>query len=223
MFLLSGLHREIGVYKSVDIPVHNGVDVSVFKARSRVLRESVGHKYVASYSGAEVDLHLNALDIADLIKVLALLYLGELRSQHRHTGVAVLILAALHLAGDDYARRLMDETDGGGGLVDLLTACSGGAEDLHLDIVLADLYLVIVGYLGHYLDGGEGGLTPAGGVEGGNPDEAVNSALALEISVGVLALDLYRGGLDAGLVSVLPVEQGVLIAVALRPAGIEPV
>ena len=44
--------------------------------------------------------------------------------------------------------------------------------------------------------------------------------LALEEAVGVVALDLDGRGLDARLVAILVIHDGVLIAVALRPAGV---
>ena len=47
--------------------------------------------------------------------------------------------------------------------------------------------------------------------------------LALEEAVGVVALDLDGRGLDARLVAILVIHDGVLIAVALRPADIHAV
>src|SRR5699024_9087015 len=162
---LARFHCKVCVDKAVDVAVHDGVDVAVFKAGARVLGERVGHENVRAYGAAEVYLHLHALDVAYLLEVLALLYLGELGAEHVLAVLEVLEVDALNLAGDDDAGRQVGEAHGAGGLVDLLAARSGGAEDVHLYVLVAQLYLAGVGYLGHDLHGGEAGLPPAGGVE----------------------------------------------------------
>ena len=86
-----------------------------------------------------------------------------------------------------------------------------------LVVLFTQLHLVQIGELGHDLDGGEGGLTAACGVEGGHADETVYAMLALEVAVGVGALHHDGGGLDTGGVAVLPVEKLDLKAVALGP------
>ena len=101
--------------------------------------------------------------------MLALLYLGEPCAQHVAAVFKVLEMAALHLTGHDYARRDMGKAHCRGGLVDLLAACAGGAEHVHLDILVAQLDLVIiVAYLRHDLDRSKGGVAAAGSVKRGN-------------------------------------------------------
>ena len=73
--------------------------------------------------------------------MLTLFDLNQLRAQHAHTCFTVLELVALRLAGDNNAGRLVDETHGGTGLVDVLSACTGGAVDLHFDILGPDIDL----------------------------------------------------------------------------------
>ena len=69
--LFLGELLEIRIDKAVDITVHNGVDVTVLKAGSCVLCQSVGHKYVASDLATPLDVRLVALDILDLVELLA--------------------------------------------------------------------------------------------------------------------------------------------------------
>ena len=51
----------------------------------------------------------------------------------------------------------------------------------------------------------------------------MDAVFAFKIAVGVVALDLDGGGLDAGLFAVLIVEQRILIAVAVGPHGVHAV
>lgn len=80
--------------------------------------------------------------------MLPLLDFHELGAQHAHTGLLVLELIALGLAGDHNARGLVDEAHGRGGLVDMLATGTGGAIDLHFNILRADLHFYIIGDLG---------------------------------------------------------------------------
>ena len=151
------------------------------------------------------------------------LQLQQLCPQHLHAVVLVLELAALLLGRHHDARGLVDKADSGGGLVDVLAAGAGGPVDLHLDILLPDLHGVVILHLRHDLNGGEGGLAAGVGVKGGDADQAVDAVLALQKAVGVLTLDGDGGGLDAGLVAVLIVQNFIDEAMALGPAGVHAV
>ena len=105
----------------------------------------------------------------------------------------------------------------------MLAAGAAGAAGLHFDVLGADLDLAVVVQLGHDLHGGEAGLPPGVGVKGGHPDQPVDAVFALEVAIGVVALDEDGGGLDARLVTGLVVHQLIGVAVALGPAGIHTV
>ena len=105
----------------------------------------------------------------------------------------------------------------------MLAAGAGGPVDLHLDVLLPDLHGVVVLHLRHNLNGGEGGLAAGVGVKGGNPDQPVDAVFTLQKAIGVFALNGDGGGLDAGLVAVLVVQDLVDEAMALGPAGIHAV
>jgi hypothetical protein len=83
--------------------------------------------------------------------VLALLDLGEAGAQHLLAVLEVLEVAALDLAGDDDPGGDVRQPDGGGGLVDLLPAGAGGAVDVHLDVLVAQLDRGVVRDLRHDL------------------------------------------------------------------------
>lgn len=111
--LTGGQLSEIRVDEAVQIAVHNVVDVAGLIAGAGVLHHLVGHEHVGADLAAPLDLHLHALDIGDLLRVLLLLQLHQLGPQHLHAVVLVLKLAALLLAGHHDARGLVDEAHGG--------------------------------------------------------------------------------------------------------------
>ena len=99
LYLLTGsvsrLHCEIGIYKAVYISVHDILDVAVFKAGTVVLCQRVRHKNIRADLAAPLYLLLNALNVAYLFKVLALLDLGKTRAQHIAAVLEVLEVASL--------------------------------------------------------------------------------------------------------------------------------
>ena len=109
------------------------------------------------------------------------------------------------------------------GLVDVLAARAGGAVDLHFNVLGTNVDLDVVGQLGHDLERGEARLAAGVRVERGNAHQTVDAVLALEIAVGVLALDHDRRALDAGLVAVEIVQHLELEAVLVRPLHIHAV
>ena len=151
------------------------------------------------------------------------LQLRQLCPQHLHGVVPVLELAALRLAEHHDARGQVGQTHGGGRLVDVLAACAGAAAGLHFDVLRPDLDLAVVVQLRHDLQRGKAGLPPRVGVKGAHAHQPVHAVFALQIAIGVLALDEDSGGLDARLVAGLIVHQLVGVPVALGPAGVHPV
>ena len=61
----------------------------------------------------------------------------------------------------------MDQTDGGGSLIDVLAARAGGTVDLHLIILRANFHVLTVVFdIRDDFDGGKGGLTAGIGIKG---------------------------------------------------------
>ena len=105
----------------------------------------------------------------------------------------------------------------------MLTAGTGGAVDLHFDVLRADLHLYVIGKLRHDLHSGKTGLAAGVGVKGRDADQTVDAVFALQQAVGILALDGNNGRFDTGLVTFLVVQRFPSVAVTLRPAGIHPI
>ena len=103
------------------------------------------------------------------------------------------------------------------GLVLVLPAGAAAPEDVALQLVVAELDVDRVVDLGQHVDRGERRLPPVGGVERADPDQAVDPRLALEVAVGVLALDVDRHRLDAGDVPLLAVDDLGLVPLRLGP------
>ena len=105
----------------------------------------------------------------------------------------------------------------------MLAAGAAGPVDLHLDVLVPDLHLVVILNLRHDLHRGKAGLPAGVGVKGRDPHQPVDAVLALQKAVGVVPLDGDGRGLDARLIPVLVVQDLVGEVVALRPAGVHPV
>ena len=65
----------------------------------------------------------------------------------------------------------------------MLAAGAAGTEDIHLDILRPDVNLDAVVDFRQDLQGGEGGVPPSGGIEGGDAHQTMDPRLALEIAV----------------------------------------
>ena len=72
----------------------------------------------------------------------------------------------------------MGQANGGGGFVDLLAAGAGGAVNVHFDVLIAQLDLVIVAYLGHDLDSGERGVAAARRIKRRYAHKSMDAVLA---------------------------------------------
>ena len=141
---VGGSAGEVGVDEAVEVAVHHGVDIADFGTRSMILDHGVWMKNIRTDLASPGDLGLVALDILDFVQVLPLFDLYQLGAQHLQTGLLILELAPLGLAGNHNARSLVDQTNGGGGLVDMLSTGAGGAVDLHLVVLGADLHILAV-------------------------------------------------------------------------------
>ena len=155
--------------------------------------------------------------------MLPFLDLHQLAAQHIHRHLAVLVLAALHLAGHHDAGGQVGQTHRRGGLVDLLSAGAAGAVNVHLDILLTDLDVDVLVDLRHDLQRSKGGLAAAAGVKGGDPHQPVHAVFGFQKAVGVQPFDENGSALDPRLIAVQIVQNFIGVAVTLRPAGVHPV
>ena len=72
---------EVGVDEAVEVAVHHRIDVRHLVARARILGERVGHKDIVADLAAPFDLELRALDVGDLVEMLALFDFNELGAE----------------------------------------------------------------------------------------------------------------------------------------------
>src|SRR5437667_196533 len=219
--LASARPEQVGPDQPVEVAVHHRLDVADLEPRPVVLDELVGMKRVRADLTAEGDLLLLAGELVELLALLLLRQLVEPRFENSHRRVAVAKLRALVLALDDDARRQVRDADGRVGGVDPLAAGTGGAEDVHPDLILPQVHLHVV-HLRHDRDRREARLPAARGVERRDPDEPVNARLALEGAVGVLARNLDGRRLDPRLVAGEEVHDLRPEARALTPAKVHP-
>ena len=148
------------------------------------LGEIVGADALIAHAGA----HLAAAHAAVLGFNALLLDFIEFGSQHAHAFFPVLQLAALFLAGHHNAAGFVDQTNGGGGLVDVLTAGTGGTVDLHFDVRRIDLHVHLF-HLGQDCHRGGGGVDTAAGFRFGDTLHPVNAGLVFHPGVGTPAVD----------------------------------
>ncbi len=80
----------------------------------------------------------------------------------------------------------------------------------------------IVVDLGIDPDGCKAGVAPGRAVVGADPHQPVDTALGLEVAIGILTLDQQRRRFDAGLLARVVIDQLDLHPVAFAPAGVHP-
>src|ERR1051325_1400768 len=114
----------------------------------------------------------------------------------------------------------MRESHGGAGLVDVLTPGAGRAKDVDADVLVANLDVDFLIHDWIHEDGGEARVPARLGVERGDSHEAVYAGFRLEESVGVHALDLEHGTLDARFFALAHVEDLDAVPFALGPSGV---
>ena len=71
----------------------------------------------------------------------------------------------------------MGNPDGGGGLIDMLSACAAGTVGIDSQIVQIDLHVQILLDIRHHIAGYERRLPLSGRVEGGNSYQTVDASL----------------------------------------------
>ena len=164
--LFAGLAAEHGLDEGVEGAVHDGLDVAGFDAGAEVLDHLIGLEDVGADLAAPADFALGGVGAVGLGLLLVLLDDVELGAEEFPGEFAVAELGAFLGRADDDAGREVLEDDGGLDLVDVLSALAAGAGGLEFDVGVGDLDDDFVGDLGGDIDGGEGRVSFAGGVEG---------------------------------------------------------
>ena len=148
------------------------------------LGEVIGADALVAHAGA----HLAAAVLGDGVRLLLRLLLPEPGAEDLEGLLLVLKLAALILALHHHAGGDVGHTNGGGGLIDMLTAGAGGAEGVDSQILAVQFKLHLV-HLWQDGDSGGGGMHPAAGFRLRHPLDPVDTALKLHPGVGAGAFN----------------------------------
>ena len=116
----------------------------------------------------------------------------------------------------------MDQAHGGGRFVDVLPARAGGAEDLHLDILRANIDLGLL-HLRKHGDRRRRGVDPAAGLGLRHALHTVDAGLELEARVRPVAVNFKIRFLHAAELRLVIIKKRHLPALRLRVHGVHPV
>src|ERR1043165_3053548 len=217
---LAGALREVGVDELGEIAVEHALHVADFVSGPQVLDQLIRLQHVRADLAAEGDVLLLPLDALLLLLPLLDLDLVEPRAQQLHGHVAVLVLAALVLAGHDDAGRQVRDAHRGVGDVDVLPARAAGAVRVDAEVLVVDLDVDLLVDVGIDVHRRERGVAPLGRVVRRDAHEAMHAVLRLEIAVDVLAAHDDRRALDARLVTRLHLDELRRPAAALEEAQV---
>ena len=84
----------------------------------------------------------------------------------------------------------------------MLSTCTGGTENLHLNVLFPNLNVNIRLNIRHNVAGYKGSLTLSLGIKGRNSHQTVYTGLGAKIAVGIFSHHLHGNGLNAGLIPV---------------------
>ena len=196
---------EIGVDEILDVAIHDGLDIRFGIVCAQVLDQSIGAEDIGTDLAGEGNVLLHAADLVHLFLSLLLFELEELGAEHVHGHLLVLHLAPLH--GHDDPRRLVRDPHRRLRLVHVLASRPGGVVGVDGKVGGIDIDCDGIVELRHDVDGSEGSMPAAGGVEGRETDETMDAVFRTKVSIGVLSRDEQRGRADARLVAFQDVQK----------------
>jgi len=187
-----------------------------------ILYHPVGLKHITPDLTAPGNLLLLPLNLGHFLLFFPLFQLVYAGPENPQRGGLVLMLGSLVLAGNHDPGGDMGDTDGRIGNVDVLPSRAAGTEGIDSQIFLIDLQLQLFLRLGESENRSEGGMSPAAGVKGGDPDEPVDPGFRLEMAIGIRPFHGENRPLDSGFLTVLKIEDLDAVPASLDPAGVHP-
>ncbi len=157
-----------------------------------VVFEAVGPDAFAAFARAD---HGGALFGAFGVDLFLVVFV-ESGAEELPGELAVLVLAFGVLHADFDAGGDVEEFDGCGDFVDVLSAWALGGGDVYLDIFILDFDVDLLGF-GEDGDGGGGGVDASLGFGLGYAFDAMGSAFVAEVLPDVFAFDVDDGGFAA--------------------------
>src|SRR5690554_2197072 len=128
------------------------------------------------------------------------------------------MLATVVLGRDDDTCRLVGNTHGTVGGVDMLTTGTGCTIGVDFQIAFVNLYLETVVDYRIDPDAGKAGMTFGSAIVRRNTHEPMDAAFGFGKAIGILASDFEGGRLDTSLISSLIIDHRDFIAARFRPA-----
>ena len=168
----------------------------------------------------EADVGLVRLLDGGLLLALLQFELVEPRAQHLPGLRTIAMLRAVVLTIDHDVGRDVGQPDRRLGLVDVLAARPARPQHVDADVRFLDLHVDAVVDRRIDIHAGERGVPARVGVERRDAHQAMHAALGLEPAIGVAALDLDGGRLDARLFAAGLLDPVDLEAVLLGPARV---
>ncbi len=214
--------REVRLDKGIDVPIHDALHVRDLQFGAVIVHHRVRLEDVAANLVAEAHVRFRRVELRLFLRLPLGLELVESVLQHLHRRAFVLVLRAFLLRRHDDSRRDVREADRGARLVDVLTARARRAEDVHPDVLVADLDVDLVVDDRIHEHRREARVPPSLRVERRDAHEPVHADLGLQKPERVRTFDLEHGALDARLFAVAHVEDVDGVALSLGPPRVHP-
>src|SRR3974390_1691899 len=195
---LGFLREQIGADKRIEVAIENTVDVANFEFGAVVLDEPIGLHHIGTNLAAEGNVHLGFVEFVAFFAALLHFEIVEFRTQHFHSHFSVLVLAALHLTGDNDTRGNVRDADSGFDLVDVLSALAAGTEGVEFQVLGLDVHFDAVVNLRNHKNRSERSVAATGLIKGRNANEANKTGFAREQTASIFTAELNGGVLDAG-------------------------
>ena len=100
----------------------------------------------------------------------------------------------------------MGNTDCRGGLVDVLSTGTTASVGIHAQILVPDLHIHILFYIGHHIQRYKGRLTFSLCIKRGNTHKTMYTLLGFQITIGIRSVHLKGYGLDSCLITIQVIQ-----------------
>src|SRR5258708_13654368 len=186
-----------------------------------VLHHAIRVQHVRPYLRTKINIELGIFQLLGDLTLLFQFVRVELGFQDSYLTFGVLGLRALVLARNHDPGRDMREPHGGVGCVHVLSAFAAGAVSVRADLFRLDIDLNGIVNFRRDKYAGKGSVPALGLVERGNAHQPVETDLASEQAISVIAVDGEGYGLDSRLFSRLVFVYLRGKALTLSPAQVQ--
>src|SRR5690606_18967958 len=200
--------------------IQDCVGIAALHSGAKILDQLVGLQHVGADLMTPADVGLAGRFLVGLLFALLELKLIQTRLEHGPGNGPVLDLRTFLLARDRDPRWNMRDPDSRVGGVDVLATRARRPIGVDPAIALIDLDLDVVIDDRVDPDRGKACMAPRVGIVRRYPHETVHAGLRLEPAVRVLALDLQRRRLDAGLFTRALIDEVDPVASPLTPTDV---